>query len=269
METWLDILADVNVKTTDKTFNKVTEAFASMFYPCHWAEMARDKLNNLKQVGTRKDNEFQTYLSAFQNLVAQSQAGDTPEVQRLFAKGLDIQIATIIYSMEKVPDILKEWMDKAIDFHKQQAHIITLKKGHGLPLSSFSFNLRSTRDLDAMDVDAVHLKKLSPADQACCIREELCFRCCKKGHNANKCRSTQIQEGPKRNNHQVRNTKTSSSTTSTSATITPITPIDTYIQNLTTKGRTTKDILQTLKICYEDDGENVAAATTFSDNEGF
>ena len=47
------------------------------------------------------------------------------------------------------------------------------------------------------------------------------------------------------------------------------TPIDAYIQNLTTKGRTTEDILQTLKICYEDDGEDVAAATTFSDTEGF
>ena len=31
-EIWLDILADANVKTVDKTFNKVTEAFASMFY---------------------------------------------------------------------------------------------------------------------------------------------------------------------------------------------------------------------------------------------
>ena len=73
-----------------------------------------------------------------------------------------MQIATIIYSMEKVPNTLKEWMDKVIDFHKQQARIIALKKGHGLPLSSFSSNLRSTRDPDAMEVNTVHLKKLSP-----------------------------------------------------------------------------------------------------------
>ena len=49
----------------------------------------------------------------------------------------------------------------------------------------------------------------------------------------------------------------------------PITPIDTYIQNLTTKGKSPEDVLQTLKICYEDDGEDVAAATTFPDNEDF
>ena len=32
VETWLDILADTKVQTADKTFDKVMEAFASMFY---------------------------------------------------------------------------------------------------------------------------------------------------------------------------------------------------------------------------------------------
>ena len=72
----------------------------------------------------------------------------------------------MIYSMEKVPTTLKAWMEKAIDFHKQKACIIALKKGQGLPLSSFSSNSRSTKDPDAMDVDAVRLRKLSPADHA-------------------------------------------------------------------------------------------------------
>ena len=31
-------------------------------------------------------------------------------------------------------------MEKAINFHKQKAHIIALKKGQGLPLSLFSSN---------------------------------------------------------------------------------------------------------------------------------
>ena len=174
-DTWLDILANSSVKVANKDFNKVKKAFAAMFYPYHQAETARDELNNLRQIVTEKDDGFQIYLSKFQNLVVQSQAGDTPEVQRLFAEGLDIQIATMIYSMEKVPDTLKAWMNKAIDFHQQKAHIITLKKEHGLPLSSFSFNLHSTRDPDTMDVDIICLKKLSPANQAHCIREGLCF----------------------------------------------------------------------------------------------
>ena len=160
---------------------------------------------------------------------------------------------------------------KAINFHKQKAHILALKKGQGLPLSSFSSNLCSTKDPDAMDVDTIRLRKLSPADRAQCIRERLCFRCHKKGHSANECRSSQTPGKPKGNYcpQQVRNTETSEPTVTTTATIAPVTPIDTYIQNLTTKGKSSEDILQTLKICYEDDGEEVAAATTFPDNEDF
>ena len=67
----------------------------------------------------------------------------------------------------------------------------------------------------------------------------------------------------------VRNTETTTPSSSTASIITPATPIDLFIQNLTTKGKSSKDILQTLKICYEEDEEHVAAATTFSDDEGF
>ena len=146
----------------------------------------------------------------------------------------------MIYSMEKVPTTLKAWMEKAIDFHKQKAHIIALKKAQGLPLSSFSPNSCSTKDPDAMDVDTVCLKKLSPADRTCCIRKRLCFRCRRKGHSANECQSSQMP-GRSKGNHcpqQVRNAEISDTPMSTTATITPITPIDTFIQNLTTKGKT-------------------------------
>ena len=67
----------------------------------------------------------------------------------------------------------------------------------------------------------------------------------------------------------IRNAETTTPSSSNTPTITPATPIDLFIQNLTTKGKSPEDILQTLKICYEEDEENVAAATTFSDDEGF
>ena len=108
-----------------------------MFYPYHQAKTARDKLNNLRQVATRKNDGFQTYLFKFQNLVVQSQARDTPEVRRLFIKGLDIQITTIIYSMKKVPDILKGWMDKAIDFHNKRPASSLSRKDMVYPSLSF------------------------------------------------------------------------------------------------------------------------------------
>ena len=137
------------------------QVFADMFYPYHADETARDELEALKQVSTQKADGFQTYLSKFQYLVAQSNAGNTPAIHRRFAEGFNIQLATMIYSMEKVPTTLKAWMEKAIDFHKQKACIIALKKGQGLPLSSFSSNSHSAKDPDAMDVNTIRLKKLS------------------------------------------------------------------------------------------------------------
>ena len=141
---WLKKLADLTVQVADKDWKTIKKAFGDMFYPYHLEKTTRDDLNNLRQVATRKDNGFQTYLSKFQYLVDQFQAGDTPEVRRLFTNGLDPQIATMIYSMEKVPNSLKTWMNKAIDIHWQKACILALKKGHGLPLSSFTSNLQST-----------------------------------------------------------------------------------------------------------------------------
>ena len=67
----------------------------------------------------------------------------------------------------------------------------------------------------------------------------------------------------------IRNAETTTPSSSITPTIASATPIDLFIQNLTTKGKSPEDILQTLKICYEEDEENVAAATTFSDDEGF
>ena len=79
-DTWLHILADANVKASDKDFDHVKKAFANMFYAYHVDETARDELEALKQVATQKDDSFQTYLSKFQYLVAQFQAGDTSAI---------------------------------------------------------------------------------------------------------------------------------------------------------------------------------------------
>ena len=79
-DTWLRILADANVKAADKDFDHIKKAFADMFYPYHADEMAKDELEALKQISTRKDDGFQTYLSKFQYLVAQSNAGNTPVI---------------------------------------------------------------------------------------------------------------------------------------------------------------------------------------------
>ena len=141
---------------------------------------------------------------------------NTKEVWACFEVELDIQLATMIYSMEKVLIILQAWIEKVIDFHLQKMCIITLKKGHGLSHLFLPSTSCPTRDLNVMDVDFVHLKKLTPTEEACCIREGLCFRCWKKWHNTNSCNFTRIQGLPKSNKclQQVKITDISPPTTS-------------------------------------------------------
>ena len=51
-DTWLRILADANIKASDKDFDCVKKVFADMFYPYHTDETAREELEALKQVAT-------------------------------------------------------------------------------------------------------------------------------------------------------------------------------------------------------------------------
>ena len=108
-----------------------------------------------------------------------------------------------------------------------------------------------------MDVDAVSLTKLTPAEQARCIREKLCFRCQKPGHSA----SQHNQSAPHPQN--IRTTDTSKPTNpmpqpSINSTP-PASAIEAYVQTLKTQGKDGTEVLQTLKLCYEDPPENVAS----------
>ena len=77
-----------------------------------------------------------------------------------------------------------DWNSQSI--HTQKVQILTLK-GKWLPSTIYS--PQTTHDPNAMDINAVILSKLIPAEQARCIREELRFWYRKKGHGANWCNS--------------------------------------------------------------------------------
>ena len=94
----------------------------------------------------------------------------------------------MILSMQNPPDTLEEWIAKAKIFHNQKLRIDELRRG-----TRYS-NFRTTNppsqtsfDPNAMEVDAIRLKKLSPQEHAKCMREGRCFRCRKTGHDARNC----------------------------------------------------------------------------------
>ena len=111
---------------------------------------------------------------------------------------------------------------------------------------------------NAMDVDAISLTKLTPVEQARCIREKLCFRCRKPGHSA----SQHNQSTPHPQNICTTDTSKPMNPTPQSS-INPTFPlvlaIEAYVQTLKTQGKYEAEVLQTLKLCYKDPPENVAS----------
>ena len=156
--------------------------------------------------------------------------------------------------MASLPDTLEEWIEKAKLFQCHKLRIDELHKGGRY--NSFwpqpSPATRATQDPDAMEMDFVKLKKLSPQEWAKCMRKGCCFKCRKVGHNAKNCRTnswSQPASGPSCPSQQILTTEE---------------PPATYIL-----GKLEDKILQTLKLCYEESNEEIKVIETFNDLEDF
>ena len=146
---------------------------------------------------------------------------------------------------------------KAKTFHTQKMCITAIRGRKGNP---FLFTSRNPHPYDpnAMDVDAVSLTKLTLAERARRIREKLCFRCRKPGHSA----SQHNQSTPCPQNICTTDTSQSMNPTPQPSinSTPPVSAIEAYVQTLKTQGKDKAEVLQTLKLCYEDPPENVASA---------
>ncbi|KAF8547102.1 hypothetical protein OG21DRAFT_1425462, partial [Imleria badia] len=110
------------------------------------------------------------YITNFQNLIARAGTTDPVTLIDQFSLGLDPQIVTMILSMATIPTTIDTWINQSKVFHMQKMHIKAIKGRNTAP--SFTANRPSiTRDPNAMDVDAVTLTKLTPAERARCVRE--------------------------------------------------------------------------------------------------
>ena len=116
-----------------------------------------------------------------------------------------------------------------------------------------------------MEVDAIRLKKLSPQEHAKCMREGRYFRCRKTGHDTRNCRTkTNLTPGPSCPPQQILHTE---ETPATPPVIKPkSSPFADYARSL---GKMEEELLQTLKLCYEDQEEEVKAMETFEELQDF
>ena len=170
----------------------------------------------------------------------------------------------MILSMQNPPDTLEEWIAKAKMFHNQKLRIDELRRG--TRYSNFRTLNPSTRnsiDPNAMEVDTIKLKKLSPQEWTKCMREGRCFRCRKTGHDARNCQTkTNPTPGPSRPPQRILHTE--ETPVSIPVTIQKSSPFADYAQSL---GKTEEELLQTLKLCYKE--EEVRAAETFEELQDF
>ena len=271
-EKWYDKLQNSALKPEDKTLKKFVEDYNENFNPLDAKVRARRDLSKLVQVpgkdedGTPNDG-FQDFVNKFENLATKAQFEDKLTAVTQFSTGLDRQLSTMILSMQTPPDTLEEWIAKAKIFHNQKLRIDELRKGtrYSNFRTQFSPSSRANPDPNAMEVDAVRLKKLSPQERAKCIKEGRCFRCRKTGHDAKNCRTKSTSAvGPSRPSQQVLHTEEAPITPP--ATKPKSSPFVDYAQSI---GKTEEELLQTLKLCYEDQEEEVRAAETFEELQDF
>ena len=109
-----------------------------------------------------------------------------------------------------------------------------------------------------MDVDAITLSKLTPAERAKCIREGKCFHCRLPGHNASQCKKDRT---PRPQNIRTTETDPSPSTSLPVNTKVP-SSIDVFVNSLKTQGKDEAEILQVLQMCFEEPKEEIAVIST-------
>ena len=269
-EKWYDKLKNPALKPEDKTLEKFVKDYNENFNPLDAKVRARRDLSKLVQKpgrdedGTPNDG-FQEFVNEFENLATKAQFEDKLTAVTQFSTGLDRQISTMILSMQNPPDTLEEWIAKAKTFHNQKLRIDELRRGTRYSyFKTANPPSHAPPDPNAMEVDAVRLKKLSPQERAKCMREGRCFRCRKTGHDARNCRTkTNPTPGPSRPPQQILHTEEIPVLTPTPKP--KPSPFTEYAQSL---GKSEEELLQTLKLCYEED-EEIKAAETFEDLQDF
>ena len=115
-----------------------------------------------------------------------------------------------------------------------------------------------------MDVDTVTLSKLTPVEQAKCIKEGQCFWCRKTEHNAQNCHTTSPSQGLSSFPHpqQVRVTHTQSEPSKNPFTPPPRSVLDEYVNSLKTSRKSESNILEVLTTCFEEPTKEIAEIST-------
>ncbi|KAF8556155.1 hypothetical protein OG21DRAFT_1483235 [Imleria badia] len=175
---------------------------------------------------------IQSYITNFQNLIARAGTKDSITLIDQFSLGLDQQLVLMILSMATIPTTIDDWIDKSKTFHAQKMHIEAIKEDTTLCPSS-------PPDLPPL-LDACVKTNASDAERLIIVPTNAVLE------------ETFPLPVP----------RTVPTTPPTPAPSVAISAIDAYVRTLTTLGKSEVEVLQTLKMCYEEPVEEVAVTTT-------
>ncbi|KAF8546709.1 hypothetical protein OG21DRAFT_1426311, partial [Imleria badia] len=186
------------------TFDDFVVSLETTFCTTEIKGKALGTLQTLNQDG----DDILGYINQFKVTAHQSGLTDHSVLIRFFSKGLNPGLMKRIYTMDIVPNKIEAWYTKAKAFQAQWARSNKIAARHSrkkntqsTPTTRPYLPAPKAKDPNAMDVDAVHIGKLTPEEQKKCVEKGLCFRCRKGGHVSNNCptfpstpRPTRIQQ---------------------------------------------------------------------------
>ena len=143
---------------------------------------------------TKKNWKFspllESYISTFQSNTTHAGIMDHNVLISFFAARISTLLMKWIMSLDTVSDKIDNWYSKATHFHNQwdcTDQITQWSRRSTQMFQSFSSPLRMTKDPNAMDIDAIKVKILTPEEWEECFKKGLCLCCRRKGHMANVC----------------------------------------------------------------------------------
>jgi hypothetical protein len=132
------------------------------------------------------DKRIEEYIAQFMIIATQTGLTEDSALIEYFIDGLHPKLMERIYTMEKPPSTLEDWMRAAslFDGNWRQVHVIANRNKSGsfklTPVPNYMPQNAPTRDPNVMDIDTI--KCLSPEEQIEHIKKGLCFICHKPRH---------------------------------------------------------------------------------------
>lgn len=133
------------------------------------------------------------YISQFKNQVTLNEINNKDALINLFSRGIPIALMRRIYAMDTIPTTIDKCYKHTIHFKIQwdRADAIAHKCPYNpYPTQKSHMQNHQTQpkvNLYTMDVNCIHIEKLTPQEREWCRKLNLCLHCRKPGHYRNNC----------------------------------------------------------------------------------